>query len=337
MNEELVSIVVPIYNAEKYLEQCVDSILKQNYKNIELLLVDDGSTDSSSDLCEKYKTKDSRVKVIHKKNGGVSSARNEGIKNAKGEWITFVDADDFIDEDYVGYLHEQSLNNKADIALTAFPKKIKDNTVVNKEAKFDTEKVVSGVEAAITMLHYKIVISSWNKMFNNSFLKKEHILFNEKLSYGEGYDFVISAMLKSKRVFIGTKQIYNYRVDNADSAMTKFREKLVTGSIDAQFCIKKSIVDYCATNPNYEKVLDKAWNYSYWHTNLDCLNTIYGSNSHMQYKELTKKVSSVCRKKAHYALDSEIPRKDQIKAMICIISPRLCTALINKFRVRKFN
>lgn len=94
--EYLVSFIIPIYNAEKYLDECIKSIIKQTYSNFELLLVNDGSTDNSAIICDTYANKDSRIKVIHKINGGVSSARNIGLDNAKGEYICFVDADDVI-------------------------------------------------------------------------------------------------------------------------------------------------------------------------------------------------------------------------------------------------
>jgi glycosyltransferase involved in cell wall biosynthesis len=103
MEKNLVSIIVPIYNVEKYIEKCVKSILEQDYKNIEVILVDDGSPDGSPKLIDKFKKMDSRVIVLHKPNGGVSSARNAGIDIAKGEYILFIDGDDWIESDYVSY------------------------------------------------------------------------------------------------------------------------------------------------------------------------------------------------------------------------------------------
>ena len=107
---ELISIIIPVYNTSAYLEKCVNSFLKQTYQNIEVLLIDDGSTDDSPSLCDKLMHIDSRVRVIHKKNGGLSDARNIGIENAKGQLIMFYDSDDFVDYDYVNYLY--SLKNK---------------------------------------------------------------------------------------------------------------------------------------------------------------------------------------------------------------------------------
>lgn len=106
---KLISVIVPIYNQEKYLERCVDSILRQTYSNLEIILIDDGSTDKSGEICEAYLRKDTRIQVVHKKNGGLSSARNAGIKVARGEYIGFVDSDDFIAEDMYQILMEHCL------------------------------------------------------------------------------------------------------------------------------------------------------------------------------------------------------------------------------------
>lgn len=99
-DEKLISVIVPIYNVEKYIHKCVDSIINQTYKNLEIILVDDGSPDNCGKICDEYAEKDSRIKVIHKENGGVAEARNTGLDNAKGEWIAFIDSDDWIDNDY---------------------------------------------------------------------------------------------------------------------------------------------------------------------------------------------------------------------------------------------
>ena len=103
---EKISVIVPVYNVKLYLHKCVDSILNQTYQNIEVLLIDDGSTDGSSDICDSYTEKDSRIKVVHKKNGGLSSARNTGLDMATGEYILFVDSDDYIDIEMIRRLYD---------------------------------------------------------------------------------------------------------------------------------------------------------------------------------------------------------------------------------------
>lgn len=115
-----ISIIVPVYNVEKYLSQCIESIINQNHKNIEIILVNDGSTDKSGDICDKYSLKDNRIKVIHKKNEGVSIARNTGLKVATGEYIAFVDGDDLVDKDIYTRLINVINNSKYDLVMCRF-------------------------------------------------------------------------------------------------------------------------------------------------------------------------------------------------------------------------
>ena len=117
---DLISIVVPIYNVEKYLCRCVDSILSQSYLNIEIILVDDGSTDNCSSICDHYSKVDNRVIVIHKKNGGLSDARNEGIKKSNGKYITFIDSDDYVHNDFITKLYNLLIKTKSDISCCDF-------------------------------------------------------------------------------------------------------------------------------------------------------------------------------------------------------------------------
>lgn len=130
MSSPLITVIVPVYNAEKTLRQCVDSILCQGYRDFELLLIDDGSKDSSPEICDEYSQKDNRVKVFHKPNGGVSSARNLGIENAKGEWITFIDADDYITDGYFDGVGGQN-----------------EDVLIKGYQKFDHSGIVAGKEA----------------------------------------------------------------------------------------------------------------------------------------------------------------------------------------------
>lgn len=118
--KDLVSVVIPIYNVEKYLRKCIETVIDQTYTNIEIILVNDGSTDNSLQICNQFKEKDKRIKVINKKNGGLSDARNVGIKNAQGKYICFIDSDDFISEKYIEELHNLIVENKAQIAVCGF-------------------------------------------------------------------------------------------------------------------------------------------------------------------------------------------------------------------------
>lgn len=116
-----ISVIVPIYNVEKYIEKCINSIINQTYKDLEIILVDDGSTDSSGKICDEYAKKDKRIKVIHKKNGGVSSSRNIALTIANGDYITWIDSDDWIEKDTYSKLADIILKNKADIIQFRLP------------------------------------------------------------------------------------------------------------------------------------------------------------------------------------------------------------------------
>ena len=117
MKKELISVIVPIYDIEKYLNKCIESIVNQSYENLEIILIDDGSTDESGKICDKWKEKDGRIKVIHKENGGLSDARNVGIENSTGEILYFIDGDDYIDFDIIDNLYFSLLENNTDISM----------------------------------------------------------------------------------------------------------------------------------------------------------------------------------------------------------------------------
>ena len=130
---ELVSIIVPIYNTEEYIDKCVESIINQTYKEIEIILIDDGSTDNSPILCDKWEEKDKRIHVIHLKNGGVSRARNIGLKNANGKYISFIDSDDYVESNFIEVMIEEFMKEKADIVISKFCKVYEDCTIMKQE------------------------------------------------------------------------------------------------------------------------------------------------------------------------------------------------------------
>lgn len=163
--KELISIIIPIYNVEEYLEKCINSVINQTYKNIEIILVDDGSQDRCGMICDEYAKKDKRIKVIHKKNGGLSDARNNGIDIANGKYITFIDSDDYVSCDYVEYLYYILKKYSTRISCcghyVCFDKKIISKTSL-------IEKKVSKIESLKDILYDKeIDICSWGKLYDS--------------------------------------------------------------------------------------------------------------------------------------------------------------------------
>lgn len=169
----LISIIVPIYNVEEYLGKCVNSLLGQTIRDIEIILVNDGSTDSCAQICDAYASKDSRIKVIHKKNGGLSDARNSGIKIAKGKYIAFLDSDDWVELNCYEYLYNLIEEQNADIVQCDYVKvyKSEDKIVFNKEVKFAE---YTG-EEALNLLYgeqYPKTIVVWNKLYKKKIFDK---------------------------------------------------------------------------------------------------------------------------------------------------------------------
>ncbi len=226
MTTDLVSIVVPIYKVEDYLEECVDSLIHQTYTNIEIILVDDGSPDNCGKIVDEYAVKDRRVTAVHKPNGGLSSARNEGMKYAVGDYIAFIDSDDAVDENFIERLLLILRENNADIAACDFDK-FSGKQYQRAEAKKTKNGIVvfSGTEAVHEM--YKsdsIGWSAWNKLYKFS-------LF-EELRYPEGVICEDKAttyklFLKSERVAYTREPLYHYRI----------RKDSISGIHSVKFCM----------------------------------------------------------------------------------------------------
>lgn len=218
---DLVSIIVPIYNVEKYLKKCVDSILKQTYMNIEVILVDDGSPDNSGCMCDDYKKNDERVKVIHKRNGGLSSARNEGLKIATGKYIAFIDSDDYISHDYIEYLYNNIIKYDADISII-LPLNFSVSPNIKKYEK-EQIKIYNGEDSLYAMLYQKeFDNAAWGKLYNKT------IVENIDFPLGKLYEDIGTTykyLLKAKVVVFSSLQKYYY-LQRKDSIMgSKFKIK----------------------------------------------------------------------------------------------------------------
>ena len=207
--KDLISVIIPVYNVDKYLPKCIDSIINQTYKNLEIILIDDGSTDSSPKICDEYMNKDSRIIVIHKDNGGLSSARNKGIEVAKGNLICFIDSDDYLELNMLEELKNNMDKYDSDIACCNFYD-IK-NEVSSLRIKKDTniEFVSSEKEKFINIQneYSPLTYYAWNKLY-----KKE--LFNN-IKFPEGrlyeYTYILCDIFeKATKISFTLKPLYNY-------------------------------------------------------------------------------------------------------------------------------
>ena len=206
-----VSVIVPIYNKENTLKRCIDSILFQEYKDLELILVDDGSSDNSAHLCDEYKKIDNRVIVIHKKNTGVSDTRNYAIKISTGEFIQFVDADDYITKDATKLMVRTIVENNADMVIANFYRVVGKNASIKGD--IDEKILMSTSNFADIMVknpadYYYGVL--WNKLFKSSIIKQYNIKMDPKLKWCEDFIFNLEYMLNIKTIVSLPVPIYYY-------------------------------------------------------------------------------------------------------------------------------
>ena len=172
-----VTVIVPVYNVSSFLSKCIESICEQEYPFLEIVLVDDGSTDESGKICDSYAERDARIKVIHKQNQGVSSARNTGLDVATGRWICFVDGDDYIMPEYVSYMLALGVAYDADIALTTHMF----GSFDNKQMDADDVRIWTGEDAVEAILCYKVPIGCYCKMFKREVLKTTRFILSVPL------------------------------------------------------------------------------------------------------------------------------------------------------------
>lgn len=231
-----ISVVVPIYNVEQYIDKCISSILNQSFTDLEIILVDDGSKDKSGEICDRYKSKDNRIKVIHKENGGLSSARNAGIEIATSEYIAFVDGDDFIHKDMYSILFEEILKNKSDIVICNF-ERIYDKQVEQMKAFEDVKSKKFNNIQALEMLYgdegAQFTVA-WNKLY------KRELFDNIRYDYGKIHEdeFIIHKLLYvCKNICYINLPLYYY-VQRENSI------------INSEFNIKKLDVIYAMSERN---------------------------------------------------------------------------------------
>lgn len=239
----LISIIVPVYNVEKYLSRCIDSILSQTFFDFEILLIDDGSTDGSPIICDKYSNKDSRVRVFHKKNGGVSSARNLGLEYALGEWITFVDSDDWIDNNMYTLLYEEAISSNADIVLCDFYVYYSKNRIeLNKAISTDCSK------NDIIRKYILSFTSLCNMLVHRSLYDKTKLRIPLNIINCEDFWLTVQLFYYAKKVSSIHIPLYYYNRENENSILNNFDANKAQSEINAylniiSFFREKNILD----------------------------------------------------------------------------------------------
>ena len=245
----LVSIIVPIYNAEKNLDRCIDSILNQTYREFELLLLDDGSKDSSGEICDRYAAQDERVRVIHKENTGVSDTRNQGIALAKGEYLQFLDSDDWIAPDATGLFVRTAVDSKCDMVIADFYRVIGER--VSSKGDIEEDGLMDRRTYAVKMMqnpadfYYGVL---WNKFYKRSIIEKNQLKMDSAVSWCEDFMFNLEYIRHIESVYALNVPLYYY---------VKTKGSLVSqgSSVKNVIQMKRSVFAYY--NKFYKDVFDE--------------------------------------------------------------------------------
>ncbi len=222
----LISIIIPVYNVEKYLRKCLDSIINQTYKKLEIILIDDGSTDNSGKICEEYAKKDDRIIVIHKENAGVSSARNRGIELANGKYIGFIDSDDWIEENMYETLYQNLLQFDVDISMCNY------SIIRNHKKTFHKHDLEDGILIdnkkeffeLLRLNYYKGFL--WNKLFKSEIIKEMRM--REPIYVCEDLLFIAEVATKCKNFYFDNQCLYNYLIRENSAITGKVNHKKVS-------------------------------------------------------------------------------------------------------------
>ena len=225
--KSLISVIVPIYNVESYLRQCLDSIINQTYDDLDIILIDDGSTDGSSEICDEYAVLDNRIRVKHKKNEGLVCARKDGIQIAKGDLIAYVDGDDWIQSDMIEKMYCVMERENVDVTICARYIDVEDKCVVARQGfpsgRYDREELVKTVFPNMITNHkfyeWGIFPNLWDKLFKKDKLSDYQLNTNEYLTMGEDAACVYPALLHVNSIYILEEPLYHYRQSN--SSMVK--------------------------------------------------------------------------------------------------------------------
>lgn len=240
----LISIIVPMYNVSKYVGRCITSILEQSYSDIEIIVIDDGSTDDSYKICSKFAKEDERIILIHQKNKGLSGARNEGLRRASGEYVCFVDSDDYVREDFVKKLINAIIESNADIAVCGFNNVSPDNCVL------------SGVDATVRLLtkQENVDIVAWNKMYKASLFKDNGVLYPEGSNYEDSLT-TYKLLSKANKVAFINDVLYMYEDERIGSITNKAK---IEKSLDARERAAEESVQYFANDANLKQAAEIA-------------------------------------------------------------------------------
>lgn len=281
----LISVIIPVYKVEQYIEECLDSLLNQTFIDFEIILIDDGSPDNSGIICDEYAKKDSRIRVVHKQNGGAGAARNTGIDAAHGEYIAFVDSDDFCNKNYLYNFFTDSQVNE-DLVIQGFHKYVREEQpgIDFKPAIYDRNNLVGGI-LDNNLLSFG---APYCKLFRYDIIEKNNIRFSTKYSFGEDTYFFFSYLTHIRSIRMVNSKGYYYRCDHEGSLSMKNHDfndlvafandslkllRIIDANNRLEVVYSKSYVGL------YARALANMYRLGYnWNTRISCINQVKDKN-----------------------------------------------------------
>lgn len=281
MEKDKISVIVPVYKVEKYLPKCLDSIINQTYKNLEIILVDDGSPDNSGKICDEYAEKDSRIKVFHKKNGGLASARNAGIAVMTGDYVTFIDSDDYIKENMIERMAELRNKENADVVQISFER---EESEFDKQCSYDAcPSIIVGKENIKNYALDRIYRpEACGKLYKTLLLEK--IRFDEKIKYAEDLEFGLRFYKNVKKALICDEKLYFYRQNNNSLTSSSLSE----GRLNEPIMLLNA-----AMNEKDDKSLYECIMFRYVRCSFAVMNRMVSENKGDRYEPLREKLISL--------------------------------------------
>lgn len=320
----MISVVVSIYNMERYLQQCIDSLLSQTYSDYELLLVDDGSTDQSPEICDRYEKQHGRIRAYHKENGGLSSARNYGLDRAKGDYIIFPDPDDWVEPTYLEGLLGIRKRNDTDLSICGHYH-FAYGRLKGYDAKAQTV-ILNTEEALKWLMHpYKFRGFAWNKLYDLRVIRESALRFDEELGMVQDLHFAFRYFLQCDRVAYDPRPLYYYRYGGATN-----KESSLTARKMSALMTYQKIADIARNSP-YPYLEKDAYRslYSF------CLRNIYSYyNGNPQDPALLEQLTNTMKAcKGSFFPNDVYPPLYTIMGRLALMSPRLYYELLHAQRM----
>lgn len=313
----LVSVIIPVYNVEDYLLECLESVKNQTYSNFECIVVDDGSPDASGQIADDFARDDQRFHVIHQKNGGLAVARNAGYDHSSGEFICFLDSDDYWEKDYLEYFLNMIISTNTDIALSLNYFDFRHA----KQVEQDEIRLVSSETTLKKIFYFMQHEGVWNKIYRRNYLDQYGIRHMDPIKFGEGMTFNIYALQHTKEVAVGLRRVMCYRY-NFDSATRRFTwdDRRKSGFLAFEY-MEKAIA-------NNSESVKRAFASHVWWSNFWINLGIVKGKQMSEYRELYREYRHNIRRTIMAPLRSDDVMKKKVFALFAFVSPYLASKFL---------